>query len=255
MITEILLMAEKLIFEGWISILAALTANHRTIEIVYLQGNKRTRQFVLLEQQARKQGVPVLRVRETEIAALATGKSHGGAVAVVGPRRYQSLEELGQGVANPFIVMLDGLEDPFNFGQAIRALYAAGAHGLVISARNWAAAAGIVARASAGASELMPTALVEAAMQAVEHFKQRGLLVACTAGQGQTTPIYQADLTQPIFIIVGGEKRGITRSLLTQADLILQVPYKRDFKQSLGATSSAAILAFEVLRQRKYGPP
>ena len=116
----------------------------------------------------------------------------------------------------------------------------------------WTAAEAIIARASAGASELMPTAEVETALQAAEHFKARGLVVACTAGQGKTLPIYQADLTQPLFVVIGGEKRGLTRPLLRKADLILQIPYNRNFKPSLGATSATAVLAFEMLRQRQY---
>lgn len=63
---------------------------------------------------------------------------------------------------------------------------------------------------------------------------------------------FHADLTRALFVIIGGEKRGITRSLLNQADLILNVPYRRAFKPALGATSAAAVLAFEVLRQRGY---
>jgi 23S rRNA (guanosine2251-2'-O)-methyltransferase len=100
---------------------------------------------------------------------------------------------------------------------------------------------------------LIPIAIAETALQAAEQFKSRGLLVACTTADKDATDIYQADLTQPLFIIIGGEKRGITRSLLSQADLRLQVPYDRSFAQSLGVTSAAAILAFEVMRQRKYG--
>ena len=65
----------------------------------------------------------------------------------------------------------------------------------------------------------------------------------------------QADLTRPLFVLIGGERRGITRSLLRQADLILQVPYRREFKPALGASSSAAVVAFEVFRQRRYGQP
>jgi 23S rRNA (guanosine2251-2'-O)-methyltransferase len=91
------------------------------------------------------------------IDARTGGQSHGGVVAEVGPRRFLPLADLLPSTNVPFIVMLDGIEDPFNFGQAIRALYAAGADGLVVRPRNWLSAAGIVARASAGTAELMPT--------------------------------------------------------------------------------------------------
>jgi 23S rRNA (guanosine2251-2'-O)-methyltransferase len=246
-------MAKTIIFEGWISILATLIAQSREIQAIYLQRDKYNSSFALLEQQAGIRNIPVLRVDEDVIATHANGHSHGGAIAIVGPRQYQSFEMLGQGAPTPFIVMLDGVEDPFNFGQAIRALYLAGAHGLVVRPRDWTVTAGIVARASAGTSELMPTAVAETILQAVEQFKRRGLAIACTSSRGQTIPIYQADLTRPLFVVIGGEKRGISRSLAAKADLMLQVPYERDFQQSLGATSAAAVLAFEVMRQRRYG--
>ena len=90
--------------------------------------------------------------------------------------------------------MLDGIEDPFNFGAAVRALYAAGCDGLVVRPRNWMSAAGIVARSSAGATELMPTAVAETAADAADLFPERGLTVAC-ATKDRAVSIYQADLT------------------------------------------------------------
>ncbi|MEJ2746907.1 MAG: TrmH family RNA methyltransferase, partial [Anaerolineae bacterium] len=115
---------------------------------------------------------------------------------------------------------------------------------------NWLTAAGVVARASAGASELVPMAVAETAVAAAGFFRERGLVVACTAVTNSQS-IYEADLTKPLFLLIGGEKRGITRSFLEQADVRLQIPYGRPFNRSLGAAASAAIVGFEVMRQRR----
>ena len=146
--------------------------------------------------------------------------------------------------------MIDGVEDPFNFGQAVRTLYAAGADGLVLRPRNWMSAAGVVARASAGATEWVPTAIAETALDAAQAFRARGLKVVSADDKAETVPLYTADLTGPLFLVIGGEKRGITRSFLDQADLLLEIPYGREFDQSLGTAAAAAVLGFEIMRQR-----
>jgi 23S rRNA (guanosine2251-2'-O)-methyltransferase len=171
-------------------------------------------------------------------------------IAQVGERRYVPLEALIKGVKNPFIVMLDGVEDPFNFGQSIRAFYAAGAHGLVVRPRTWNNAAGIVARSSAGASEWMPTASSESVEEAAAFFKSKGLTIA-VADKTRAKPIYDVDLSGGLFLVIGGEKRGITRSFAASADLRVMIPYGRDFDASLGTTSAASVLAFEIMRQRE----
>jgi 23S rRNA (guanosine2251-2'-O)-methyltransferase len=249
-------MSEAAFLEGVISVMAALQAGNRPIRAVYMRqgkwGSPRTRGWQRLRRTAESQHIPVQFVTEEFLQEKVSGNSHGGVIAEVETRRFVTMDELVTGRERPFIVMLDGLEDPFNFGQAIRALYAAGVDGLVLRPRNWLSAAGIVVRASAGASEWMPTALAESAEAAAAFYRQRGLQIACTT-QAEATSIYEADLRQPMFLLVGGERRGITRSLLDQAELRLQIPYGRPFSHSLGAAASAAIVAFEMMRQRRSG--
>jgi 23S rRNA (guanosine2251-2'-O)-methyltransferase len=238
------------VLEGAVSVQAAIESRSRKIEAIYIQHDKHNRPIVRLERFARSQGLTPERVDVTEIEAHAGGKSHGGVVALVGPRRFLGLEALVANAARPFVAMLDGIEDPFNFGAAVRALYAAGCHGLVVRPRNWMSAAAIVARASAGATELMPTAVAETAAAAAAFFRARGLTVAC-ATKDRAVSIYHADLSIPLFLAIGGEKRGITRSFLRQADLRLSIPYGRGFPRSLGTASAVAVLAFETMRQRQ----
>lgn len=242
-------MMDAAYLEGIISIEAAIRAENRSIHTLYVLAGKRDRRLARLRQTAVSRQIPVAEVTEQFIQARVSGKSHGGVIAEVGQRRYVALDAL-VAVEQPFVVMLDGIEDPFNFGQAMRALYAAGASGLVVRPRNWMSAASVVARSSAGASEWMPIAVAESAPEAALYFREKGLLVACTTRK-RAEPIYEADLTRPMFLLIGGERRGITRSFLEAADLRLEIPYGRPFAHSLGAAASAAILAFEVMRQRR----
>lgn len=244
---------ETIWLEGSISVEAALMGNCRQVTAVYLQkgsGRRWDKRQAGLRRLTQQKNIPLHLVDAAFIDAHTTGQSHGGVVAEAGPRQFVSLESLVKQSERPFVVMLDGIEDPFNFGQALRSLYAAGVDGAVVRPRNWFTAAGIVARASAGVSEQMPMAIAETAEQAADAFRLLGLHIAATSSQNAVS-LYDADLTAPLFLLMGGEKRGITRSFLAQADLVLQIPYQQpNFQQSLGVVASAAIVAFEVVRQR-----
>ncbi len=236
--------------EGAISVEAAITAVSRPVHTIYIQKGKSNTAVRRVRAAAKRAKIEIQAVDKAFINKKAGGRSHGGVLAEVGSRRFQTMGQLIEGKAFPFIVMLDGVEDPFNFGQAVRAFYAAGVDGLILRPRNWMSAAGVVARSSAGASELMPTAVAETAEEAADFYRQHNLIIACTSDKGAVS-LYESDLTRALFLLVGGEKRGITRSFMAQADLRLQIPYARPFAHSLGTAVSASILAFELMRQRK----
>lgn len=242
-------MSDESWLEGAISVEAALTAVSRPIHTIYIQKGKSNTAVRHILTAAKRANVPVQTVDQPFIDKKAGGRSHGGVLAQVGNRRFQTMAQLIEGKPSPFIVMLDGVEDPFNFGQAVRAFYAAGADGLILRPRNWMSAASVVARASAGASELMPTAVSETAAEAATFYRQHHLTIACTSDKGAVS-VYDTDLTIPLFLLVGGEKRGITRSFMDQADMRLQIPYARPFPHSLGTAVSASVLAFELMRQK-----
>ena len=239
--------------EGKISVAAALRSPYRAVHRVLLRADRQDRTARWLQHRAREADVPVVQVDAAEINAVTQGNTHGGIAAEAGQRQFVSLEALlPRGNDPAFVVMLDGIEDPFNFGQSLRALYALGAHGVALRPRNWMSAAATVARASAGASELMPMAVAETVAETAEFYRGRGLTVAC-AQKEDALPMDEADLTTPLYLLVGGEKRGVTRSFTKQADLRLQVPYDRvGYEPSLGTTAAAAALAYEVMRQRKH---
>ena len=245
---------EQAHLEGFLSVRAALTAQNRDIHTLLLRQDKDDGQTRWLERQATARGIAVRRVPADEIEALAGGKTHGGVLATVGPRRFLPLEALLTAEENGWIVMLDGVEDPFNFGAAVRSLYAAGASGLVVRPRNWLSAAAVVARASAGATEAIPTAIAETVQDAAAYFKTRGLAVACATDAEPSVSLYAAELSGPLFLLIGGEKRGVTRSFESAADLRLRIPYARPEAYSLGTAAAAAVLGFEIMRQRMARP-
>jgi 23S rRNA (guanosine2251-2'-O)-methyltransferase len=240
--------------EGHLATSAALRSGNREIFAVYLREDKRDRTAAEIERLAERAHAPVRRVPDEEMDHLTTGRTHGGVAAVVGERRFVSREELASAQGASSLVMLDGIEDPYNFGSCVRSLYAAGIDGLVLRTRNWMSAANVVARASAGASELIPTAVVESAAEAAEFFRQRGYRIACAAASPQAVSLPDADFSGKTFFLIGGEKRGITRSFLDSADLIVQIPYGRQTDIALDTASATAIIAFEIQRQRASMP-
>jgi len=238
--------------EGFLSILAAIEAQSRPIEQVLIHDKKRyDKRLAYLRHTAERADITVDYVPQERIDTLTDGNTHGGVVAIVGERRFVQLADLIPTDKVAFIAMLDGIEDPFNFGYAIRALYAAGVDGVVVRPRNWTTAASVVGRSSAGAAERIPMAITDTALEAAEFYRQHNLTIATTAKSDESHSLFQSDLSQALFILIGGERRGVTRSFMDQADILLEIPYGRDFDQSLGTVSAVSTIAFEVLRQRQ----
>lgn len=241
--------------EGRLSVQAALEAGWRDVHQILIDRNKRyDRRLNSLLRQAEAASIHISFVSIDAIQQRASGSSHGGVLAEVGEREFCGLADLLPADRAAFIVMLDGIEDPYNFAGAVRCLYAAGVDGVVLRPRNWTSAGAIVGRASAGAIERLPLAIAETALQAADLYRAQGLNVAVAAKSARSCSPDQADLTRPTFLLIGGERRGVTRSLAQAADLRLEIPYGRDFDQSLGTVAAAAIIAFEVKRQRDAAP-
>jgi 23S rRNA (guanosine2251-2'-O)-methyltransferase len=241
-----------MVLEGHVSVEAALEARVRHVHRVWAArpGDRRLRRLRAL---ARDHDVLIDEVEPDVIDEVARGRTHGGVIALVGARRERSIGELVSEVGEgSLVVMLDGIEDPFNQGQAVRALYAAGVDALV-GRRSWETAVGTVTRASAGTTELLPTARVSSAEEAADSCRRAGMRVAVTVADPEATELTEADLRGGLFVLVGGERRGVTRSFVEQADLRLRIGYGRPEAPELGAAASAAVLGFEALRQRRGG--
>ncbi len=251
-------MTDSIIIEGKMSVNAVLHSKYRKVltlfyDVAKLQRKRNTKQLKSL-----KQILELVNSKEIQIEPVdykwfekhANGKSHGGIAAIVSERTYQKLPELLKSKPS-VIIYLDGIEDPYNLGYTIRSLYAAGIDGIVIKQRSWLDVDATIIKSSAGTSELMPIALVEDLETTANFFKSYNFTIACTAkDKGQS--IYQSDLKPPLFIVIGGEKRGINRTFLDKADLRFTIPYKREFTGSLPLNSAAIIIGFEILRQRYF---
>lgn len=250
---------ESDIFEGMTSIRAVIKAfdsriSGRKIKEIYYDKARaaaRHKELNYLSKVSDIYGFELIEISTEEIEKLAIGNSHGGILAKCTSRTIPTLQDISTEKIprNGFFVMLDGIEDPYNFGYSLRSIYAAGADGIILPPRNWLTAAGVVARASAGASELLNLYVSEPAA-AADYFKNANYKVVC-ADKPNSVSIYDADLTKPIFLIVGGEKRGIRASVLEKADEIVRIDYGRDFNASLSAASASTVIAYEILRQNR----
>ncbi|MBR6514254.1 MAG: RNA methyltransferase [Clostridia bacterium] len=242
------------IFEGMVSIRAIINAidnniSDRRITKVYVAEDKvkkRLKELSYIKARSYDLGYTVETVGTEIFEEMTIGNTHGGLLCECTDR---TIPELGiESVKDKgFYVMLDGIEDPYNFGYAIRSLYAAGVDGIILTPRNWMSAAGVVCRASAGASETIPMFMCDG-LDAVRCFKEKSYSVICSDIKNSVSA-YQTELKLPIFLIVGGEKRGIGSDLLNECDKIVRLDYKSDFGMALSAASAASILAFEIMRQ------
>lgn len=248
------------LFEGMTSIRALFEAragdaahNDRRILRLYFaveSERKLAKELGWLRHRAEEDGFPIVPLPCEEITEMATGNTHGGILAECTERTIPALGDATASLPeNGFYAILEGIEDPYNFGYALRSLYAAGVDGVILPERNWMSAAGVVARASAGASELLPL-YTATARDAASVFKSHGYRIVC-ADTRTDVLLPDADLKKPIFLVVGGEKRGISRTLLDACDLAVKIPYARPFSASLSAASATTMLAYEIMRQNR----
>ena len=245
---------DSTIFEGMTSISAVINSdefNDRKIERVFYDSSNKKNLYgklAFLRSKSVELDFELIPVNREYIDSLTIGSSHGGVIAMCSERRIPFLSscELKK---EGFYVMLEGIEDPYNFGYCLRSLYAAGVDGIVLSKRNWMNAAGVVCRSSAGASELLPLYIDEDGSSA-DLFRSLGYKVIC-AGIRNSVSFYDADMRRPVFLIIGGEKRGISSATISKADQIVRIDYAMNFKGSLSAASTATVLGFEVMRQNK----
>jgi len=240
--------------EGALSVFAVLGGS-RSVEKIFLSpgADKKSGKIAGIIRRANAAGIPVEDCSEEFYEEHSTSKTNGGVLALCSERKTVSCSELFD-KGHPLAVLLCGIEDPYNFGYAVRSLYAAGAGGLVLPRRNWLSAAGVCVRASAGSSEMMDCAMYDSEAEAVASAKEHGYFVLC-AEEKDSVDLFESGgiigSAGKILLVIGGEKRGITSEILKSADLRVRIPYGNDFGCSLTASSAAAVLGFEILRMRK----
>lgn len=200
---------------------------------------------------AKERRIPVMKVEKSAIDRIAEGKAHQGVAAYVSAYAYAELddifriaEERGE---DPFIIILDNLEDPHNLGAIMRTAECAGAHGIIIPKRRACGLTEVVAKASAGAIEYMPCVKVTNIAQAIEELKERGVWVAACDMGGQE--YYKADLKGKLAVVIGSEGSGISRLVKEKCDFVVSMPMVGRIT-SLNASNAAAVIIYEVRKQR-----
>jgi 23S rRNA (guanosine2251-2'-O)-methyltransferase len=206
-------------------------------------GNPKVRE---LEALARERRIPVQAVPRKQLDR--DLPRHQGLLAHVSPKGFVSVEAILEGKDNPFLVLLDGVEDPQNLGAIIRSAEGAGVHGVVLPARRAAGLTPAVYEVSAGAAEHLPVAQVTNLARTMELLKRSGLwLVGAEGGGGR--PWYDFDYTAPIALVLGSEGRGLRPLVKSKCDAILSLPLSGAVS-SLNVSAAAAIFLYEVVRQR-----
>ena len=191
-------------------------------------------------------------VNGQKLDQIANSTKHQGVVAYAAAYEYAQMEDIFAKAAekgeDPFIILLDGIEDPHNLGAIIRTANLSGAHGVIIPKRRAAGLTATVAKASAGALNYTPVVKVTNMTAAIKELKDRGLWFVCADMDG--TVLYDLDLKGPIGLVIGNEGEGVSRLVREACDFVASIPMKGDI-DSLNASVAAGVLAFEVVRQRR----
>ena len=231
----------------------ALRAGHPISRVLLSRAAQAGGPVAEIARDARARGIPVDVVDARRLDALAAGVPHQGVLAFGAAERLVDLDELLRDVRArgepPFLVALDGVEDPRNLGAVIRTAEAAGAHGVIIPRRRAAGLGPTVVRASAGATAYLPVAGVTNLVAALEHLKSEGVWVV-GADAGASEPYDAGALVAPLALVVGGEGRGLHRLVRGRCDRIVRIPLWGRV-ESLNVSVAAALLLYEVARRRE----
>jgi len=255
MIKEDIKFQDSTVFEGMTSIRAILKSrdsgiNSREIKSIYYDKDKFkkiAKEIGYLKAVSSIHNFNIIETTAEEIGKYTVGNSHGGIIAIANERKIPPLSELKLDSSLSFYCMIQGIEDPYNFGYALRSLYAMGCDGIILNERNWLSAAGVVSRSSAGASEMFRVYTSDP-VDACLYFKSSGYKIVC-ADERTDNILGKCELKKPLLLIVGGEKRGISKSIIDLADTLVKINYSREFRASLSAASATTMFAYEIMRQ------
>lgn len=241
------------ILEGHLSVLPALLAHQRKIHLIMIKSSIHSERIQDLLVAAERNGVSVKFCTLAEIDQLAHGKTHGGIIALCSPKPAMTTDQLLTRLttigAPPFLLLLEGVEDSQNLGFTLRSAEALGVHGVLLKKHLWDFDMNAVGRASSGAYERLPLVKLERVEHDLNQLKRRGVsLLGCIANARRT--LYEVDLTGPVMLCVGGEKRGLSGALREHCNTLIRIPMAAE-ATSLSMGHAASVLMAEVMRQRK----
>ena len=245
---------ESRIVEGRNAVLEAFRSGKTIDRLFILDGCKDGPVQTILREAKKHKDTVISFVKKERLDQLSETGKHQGVIAYAASYEYVEVEDIldraKQRGEDPFVIILDGIEDPHNLGAIIRTANLAGAHGVIIPKHRAVGLTATVAKASAGAINYTPVAKVTNIAQTIEELKDKGLWFACADMGGET--MYRLNLKGPIGIVIGNEGSGVSRLVREKCDMIASIPMKGDI-DSLNASVACGVLAFEVVRQRLGG--
>lgn len=239
--------------EGRNAVLEALRSG-KTIDKLFVLDGCMDGPVKSITREARKHDTIVNFVSKERLDQISeTGGRHQGVIAVCAAYEYASVEDIMAAAHEkgevPFVILLDGIEDPHNLGAILRTANQAGAHGVIIPKRRAVGLTPVVARTSAGAVNYTPVAKVTNLSNTIKELKEQGMWFVCADMDG--TRMYDLNLTGPIGLVIGGEGDGVSQLVKKNCDMAAAIPMKGDI-YSLNASVAAGVLAYEIVRQRIF---
>ena len=236
--------------EGRNAVLEAFRSG-KTIDKLFVLDGCQDGPVKSITREAKKHDTIINYVAKERLDQLSETGKHQGVIAISAAYDYAEVddilkkaEEKGE---SPFIIILDGIEDPHNLGAIIRTANQAGAHGIIIPKRRAVGLTPTVARTSAGAINYTPVAKVTNITQTIKDLKEKGMWFVCADMDGTT--MYDLNLTGSIGLVIGNEGEGVSKLVKENCDMIASIPMKGDI-DSLNASVATGVLAYEIVRQR-----
>ena len=241
---------EELSIEGRNAVLEAFRGG-KTIDKLYVLEGCQDGPVRTIIREAKKQDTLLYSVSRERLDQMSKTGKHQGVIAFGAAYAYAEVEDMLAAARkkgeDPFLILLDGIEDPHNLGAIIRTANLAGAHGVIIPKRRAAGLTATVAKTSAGALNYTPVAKVTNLVSTMEDLKKKGLWFVCADMGGKL--MYRCNLRGPLGLVIGSEGEGVSRLVREHCDFTAAVPMKGDI-DSLNASVAAGVLAYEIVRQR-----
>ena len=224
----------------------------RDINKIFIQNGEKHGSINKIISMAKEKRIVINKVDKMKMDNISETKRHQGVIAIVAPYNYSTIDEILEYAHNkkeePFLLILDGIEDVHNLGSIIRTAETAGVHGIIIPKRRAASVNATVAKTSAGAVEYMKIARVSNLNETIKQLKENGLWIIGTEMNAKIK-YYDQDYKFPIAIVIGNEGEGISSLVKKNCDILINIPMKGKIN-SLNASVSTGIILYEVLKQR-----
>ena len=227
-----------------------LLKSERTVDKLYVVKGIREGSMSMLVQLAIEKKIPVVEVEKSKLDYMCSGANHQCVAAIAAAKEYSSIEDIiaiakdrGE---KPFVIILDGVEDPHNLGAIIRTSECCGAHGIIIPKHRSATLNSVVSKTSAGALEYMAVAKVTNLSATIEKLKQEGFWIFAAEAGGEE--YYSVDYNVPCAVVLGSEGKGISRLVKEKCDYIVSIPLYGNIN-SMNVSAAAAVIISEVARQ------